>query len=234
MHLTRDTVERSARGLLYGTPVFFPLRSCYQSILSRHKQARRRQMRAFYLPFVRRGDLVFDVGANVGTYSELFSELGAKVVAVEPNPRCCETLRRLARVRDVHVEECAIGDEPGKATLRICENSGVSTLTDRWYQELQRSPIHRDAKWIGELQIDVVTLDRMAERYGVPNFLKVDVEGYDDRVLRGMSFLPQFLSFEFNRLMPDIAMRCLEMENLRIDDLAGEDEFGDVLARRIA
>ena len=183
-------------------------------------------------------------------------------MAVEPNPRCCKNLRLLARVRDVHVEECAIGDEPGKASLRICENSGVSTLTDRWVQELQRSPIHRDAKWIGELQVNVVTLDQMADRYGVPNFLKVDVEGYDDRVMRGMSFLPRFLSFEFNRLMPDVAMRCLEMKNLtgnyqfnyargmdmrlvlktwisatelreRLDDVAGEDEFGDVLAQRV-
>ena len=263
MNLTRETVERSARGLLYGTPVFFPLRSCYQSMLNRHKQARRREMRNFYRPFVHRGDLVFDVGANIGTYSELFSELGARVVAVEPNPRCCKTLRRLARVRDVHVEECAMGDAPGKANLRICENSGVSTLTDRWYQELQRSPIHREAKWIGEIEIEVVTMDTMAERHGVPDFLKVDVEGYDDRVLSGMSFLPRVLSFEFNRLMPDIAKGCLEMKNLvahykfnyargmdmrlaldtwisaqelweRLDDLAGEDEFGDVLARRLA
>jgi len=262
-HSTRDRIERSARELLYGTTVFFPARTYYQSLFNRQKQARRRKMQEFYATFVHRGDLVFDVGANIGTYSELFSELGAKVVAVEPNPRCCKNLRLLARAREVYVEECAVGDVPGKANLRICEESGVSTLTDSWFEQLKQSPIHRDSKWLGELEIDVVTLDQLSERYGVPSFVKIDVEGYDDHVLRGMSFLPSALSFEFNRLVPEVAMRCLETANLanhyqfnyvagmdmrlaleswisvgelreRLDAVAGDQEYGDVLARRIA
>jgi FkbM family methyltransferase len=257
----QDRIESSARDLLYGTAAFFPLRSCYQGLFNRQKQRRRRKMRDFYAPFVRRGDLVFDVGANIGTYSELFSELGATVVAIEPNPRCCETLRKLAKARRVYVEECAVGDVLGKAKLRICEESGISTLTNQWYENSRQSQYHRDAKWLGEHEVNISTLDQLVVRYGVPSFVKIDVEGYDDHVLRGISFLPPALSFEFNRMAPEVALRCMETETLatgyrfnymrgvdmrlvldswvtaaelqeRLDELAGEEEYGDVLARR--
>jgi FkbM family methyltransferase len=261
-HSARDRLERTAHDLLYGTAVFFPVRSFYQRLFNRPKQAHRRKMRDFYEPFVRRGDLVFDVGANVGVYSELFSEMGARVVAVEPNPRCCENLRRLARGCPVYVEECAVGDAPGRANLRICEQSTISTLSNCWYEKSQQSPLHRGANWLGDLEVDIITLDQLAARYGVPTFVKIDVEGYEDHVLRGMSFQPLALTFEFIRWVPEVAMRCLgtaalagryrfnympgmEMrlaweswvsaEELRenLDAITGDDEYGDVLARRI-
>jgi len=260
---TGDRLGRSVGRLLYGTKAFYPLRSCYQSLFNRRKRAHRREMRELYAPFVRQGDLVFDVGANVGNYSEVFTELGARVVAVEPNPRCCENLRRLARARPVHVEECAVGDAPGKANLRVCESSTLSTLTDRWYEVSKQSPLLRDANWLGALEVNMVTLDQLAHRYGIPSFVKIDVEGYDDHVLRGMSFLPQALSFEYVPLAPEVAMRCLESAALagryqynylpegktqvaweswvsaealreRLASGTGNEYFGDVLARRIA
>lgn len=217
-------------------------------------------MREFYAPFINPGDLVFDVGANIGSYSELFTELGAKVVAIEPNPRCCKTLRKLAKTRQVVVEEYAVGEEQGSAKMRICEQSALSTLTDRWYEKSQQSPLLRDAQWLGEIEVEITTLDQLAKRHGVPRFVKIDVEGYDDRVLRGMSFQPETFSFEFTRRAPEVAMRCLETEVLadryqynyvrgmdmrlaqeswvsvkelraRLNAISGDEEYGDVLGR---
>jgi hypothetical protein len=74
------------------------------------------------------------------------------VVAVEPNPQYCQNLRRLAGVCPVYVENCAAGDLPGKATLRICDYVGLSTLTNDWYDASQKSPLNRDAKWTGTLE----------------------------------------------------------------------------------
>src|SRR2546425_4710063 len=147
LHSMRAKLERSARDLLYGTRAFFQLRSAYQLLFNREKLAFRRKMRRFYSDFVHRGDLVFDVGANIGLYSEVFTELGAEVVAVEPNPPCCENLHRLARRREVHVRNCAAGDKPGRAILRVCADPGLSTLTGDWFDAAQRSPLHREAKW---------------------------------------------------------------------------------------
>ncbi len=254
-------LERGARDLVYGSRVFFPLRSAYQCLFSREKLAFRCKMCDFYTAFVARGDLVFDVGAQIGTYSEVFSGLGARVVAVEPDPRCSRYLRRLSRTRQVYFENCAAGDFAGRTPLHLCDVPACSTVSDDWRQAAQRSPVHRDIKWLGTLEVQVITLDQLAARFGVPSFVKIDAEGYDDRVLRGMSFRPRMLSFEFNRLIPQVAMRCLKapvlangysfnfvrgMEmrlarenwiridelHVRLETLAGEEEYGDVLARR--
>jgi FkbM family methyltransferase len=219
-------------------------------------------MRRFYAPFVQKGDLVFDVGAHIGRHAEIFTDLGGRVISIEPNPRCCEQLARLAKVRDIHVENCAAGDTPGKLKLRICKDSVISTVVDAWYEGARRSPIHRDAEWLETLEVGVVTLDQMAERYGTPTFVKIDAEGYDDHVLKGMSFRPRGLCFEYNRLLPEVAERCFETRALssgyefnfspgldlrnvceewmsaqqickHLSDFAGNEEYGDVLARSI-
>lgn len=205
----RKRLEKSSREFLYGSKLFFPLRSSYQYLFKRDKLLARQQMRQFYSSFINSGDLVFDIGANFGSYSEIFCDLGAQVVAVEPNPYCCQDLCRLARARPVHVESCAAGDVPGKTTFYPCEESGISTVVYEYQEATRRSPLHQDSKWLGALEVDVLTLDQLAARYGIPVFVKVDVEGYDDHVLRGMSFHPAALSFEFNRQVPEVALRCL-------------------------
>lgn len=261
LRLNIRKLEATARQLLLGNRVFSPLRSGYQYFFDRDRFAHRLKMRRFYSSFVRRGDLVFDVGAHVGRYTEVFSNLGGKVVAIEPNPSCCEQLARLAKIRDIHVENCAAGDAPGKIELRICEDSTISTVAEAWYQEARRSPSHQNAQWLTSVEVDVVTLDQLAQRYGIPAFVKVDAEGYDDHVLRGMTFRPAALSFEYNRYLPDVAVHCLkspilssgyefnfsrgsEMEyssedwlgsaQLReqLSEFAGDAEYGDVYARR--
>lgn len=220
-------------------------------------------MRSFYASFVRKGDLVFDVGAHVGRYAEIFADLGANVVAIEPNPDCCEQLARLAKIRDIHVENCAAGDAPGRLKLRICQDSVLSTVVDAWYEGARRSSILQDLQWLESLEVDVVTLDQLANRYGIPTFVKIDAEGYDDHVLSGMAFRPRALSFEYCRLLPEVAARCLETPALssgylfnfsrgldlknvsenwmsgqeigeHLSDFAADEEYGDVFARSIA
>ncbi len=167
-------------------------------------------MLRFYRPFIRPGTLVFDVGANVGIYTEVFSALGARVVAMEPNPRCCRVLEELAQRELVHVEQCALADTPGTMTLQVCENHLLSALAANVNDAAERSPGHREATWLGAIEVEVKTLDQIANTYGVPEFVKIDAEGFDDRVLRGASFQPDALTFEFYRHLPDVAMRCLD------------------------
>jgi FkbM family methyltransferase len=261
MREEKRTIKAAIREHLYGSPVFFPVRTAYQCIFDRAKLVDRRQMRDFYAPFVRRGDLVFDVGAHFGKYAECFTSLGATVIAIEPNPSCCDSLRQLARSRNMHVENCAVGDQPGKVKLHICvEYPSLSTVTSEWYEAAQNSPLqHRNAHWQEPIEVDVVTLDQLSGRYGVPSFVKIDVEGFDDHVLRGMSFQPRALSFEFNREVPQVAERCfdapvlasgyefnytsgtklscaqwMDAKELRSQIFNAERYFGDVVARRVS
>jgi hypothetical protein len=81
---TRDKLEKSARELLYGSALFFPLRSAYQHVFNRQKLLVRRKTRDFYASFVRRGDLVFDTGANVGGYLDVFCVRALKGSRLNP------------------------------------------------------------------------------------------------------------------------------------------------------
>lgn len=166
-------------------------------------------MREFYEDLVRPGDVVFDVGANVGVYTEVFSQLGAKVVAIEPNRECCKAIRAI-RLKKIFVEECAAGREPGTAEFHLCEESTMSTVSQEWIDAVSKSELHKDANWLSTVTVPVKTLDMLAKSYGLPSFIKIDAEGYDDQVLAGMTFRPAALSFEFNRNAMDVAQRCLE------------------------
>jgi len=259
----KHRLEASLREYLFGRCVFFPLRTGYQYLFNREKLQFRRRMRALYGQFIHPGDLVFDVGANVGIYSDMFTELGARVVAIEPNPSCCKLLQRLSRSRDVTVEPIAAGEVPGKLQLYLNSNHLISSLNSIWREEVLQSPLHRNSRWLGSIEVEVTTLDLLARRYGIPDFVKIDVEGFDDRVLCGMSFKPAALTFEFNTLVPDVAVRCLQVPVLhseyefnyihgtrmqctsqnwlnggdlleQIDMLMDGDPSGDVIARRIA
>ena len=88
-------------------------------------------------------------------------------------------------------------------------------MTNEWYEAAQSSPLHSNNTWLETVQVPVVTLDNLAERYGVPAFVKIDAEGFDDHVIKGMSFRPRALTFELDGEIPRVAERCLESALLR-------------------
>jgi len=83
--------------------------------------------------FIRPGDLVFDVGAHVGDRVASFHRLGARVVAVEPQPSMVRALRLLyGRSKSVAIEALAVGREPGRARMLInVDNPTVKPRTAR-------------------------------------------------------------------------------------------------------
>ncbi len=200
-------VPRGLKGGLYRAGLFRPMRSAYRAIFNRSEFRSERKMRTFYSEWIAKGDIVFDVGANIGQYTEIFSSLGAHVIAIEPNPELCEGLRFLTYRGSVTVLPCAAGDTLGRAVLHIYNRDELSSLTDLWSKD---APTMARAKRIGDIEVEVTTLDSTAAEYGVPALVKIDAEGFDDAVIRGMSFKPKIVSFELNLAFPQVAERCLE------------------------
>lgn len=200
-----DDVIQDLRDMLVGSPVYEPLRFVYQSLFDRDAVLRRKCRREFYSSFIRPGDLVFDVGANLGNYAEALRAVGATVVAIEPDPRNLTILRKRLKSEHVHIEACALGRSEGTAELRIASDRvDASTLSDQWVENTK-------ANWQGAVQVQVRTLDSVANDYGIPKYVKVDAEGYDAEVLRGMSFRPEMVSFEFQRRDMRIARECVQL-----------------------
>lgn len=187
-------------------------RASYLRFFNREYWEHRRQRCALYSRFVRPGDLVFDVGANVGNVSEVFIGLGARVVAIEPSPNLAREIRRRCG-RRVTVETVALGAEPGHAPLLIGKHSGHSTLSAEWAHAAPTAD-----RWAGTIEVPVTTLDLLFQRYGLPAFVKIDVEGYEDKVLAGLTLAVPALSFEFQAAYLTPATACL-------DRLSGAYEF---------
>lgn len=153
-----------------------------------------------YRSFVREGDLVFDVGAHLGDRSAVFATLGARVVALEPQPHVARWLRRIVgRNERITVRQEAVGPEPGTARLAVSlRTPTMSTLSAPWRDAVQAAnPGARGVRWEDSVEVRVVTLDALIECYGVPSFCKIDVEGYEAEVLAGLTHPVRSLSVEF-------------------------------------
>ena len=168
----------------------------------------RKNMLRFYSQFIQKGDLCFDVGANIGNRTEIFIQSGTKVICVEPQRICQKELNKLFGTNpDVTIIAKALGDKEGYADMAICDDEPtVSTMSDKWRNE---GRFTNDYKWTQIQKIPVTTLDTLIEQYGLPKFCKIDVEGFELQVLKGLTKPIPFISFEFTREFFDDAMECI-------------------------
>ncbi len=173
---------------------------------------RHRRLTRLYAPFVQPGGLVFDVGAHVGNHIRACLALGARVVAIEPQPPFAALLRRLyGRNRHATILEAALGAAPGEADLHIStRHPTVTTLAAGWADEMKRTPSFAAVQWDAQITVPVTTLDALIAAHGLPAFTKIDVEGYELEVLRGVSQPLPALSFEYLPASRAAALACLD------------------------
>jgi FkbM family methyltransferase len=134
--------------------------------------------------------LCFDVGANVGRVSEILLDLGHKVVAFEPQAQCVRELKARCSPfkKNLNVEEAALGASAGTMPMYIREASWQTSLSSAW-----------EGQVTGVVQIQVSTLDNAIQRFGIPHYCKIDVEGWELQTLTGLSQPIPLLSFEYHQ-----------------------------------
>ncbi len=201
-----------------------------RSLVIYWRPGRQKALRLLYAPFVVPDDLVFDVGAHLGDRTVAFADLGARVVALEPNPTLLPWLRRFAGRRPgVTIVDEAVGAAAGRAQLALSEATPtLSTLAAGWRERIVRdNPTFRRVRWDQEVEVAVTTLDDLIERFGEPGFCKIDVEGHEAAVLEGLSQPLAAVSFEFVAGTLDVAVACVRrLEALGAYDfnvVAGEE-----------
>jgi FkbM family methyltransferase len=174
--------------------------------------ARNRAMDALYGRFLESGDLAFDVGAHVGDRVSSFRRLGARVVALEPQPGPARAIRLIhGRDPQVTLLQAAAGEAEGTVTLHVnSRNPTVSTASPAFIAAAAGAGGWEGQVWDDAVTVPCLTLDRLVRDHGRPAFMKIDVEGFEDRVLMGLSAPVPALSFEFTTIARDVARRCLD------------------------
>jgi FkbM family methyltransferase len=178
-------------------------------------------MGALYSSFLAPGDLCFDVGANVGDRVATMRTLGARVVAVEPQPVCVAALReRFSGDRDVVVMPVGLAEEAGMRELRLASASTLSSMSGDWIEATRSSGRFSEFSWDETVDVPVTTLESVIAEHGSPRFCKIDVEGYEVNVLRGLQSPIEALSFEYAHEARANALACMA----RLDEI-GDYEF---------
>jgi FkbM family methyltransferase len=202
-------VKAAAKQALSSVGVFDLLRYSfvYELFLRvfRPEQIRGRESEvAFYrktLGPIPAGARIFDVGANKGFKAEVFARLASQVVCVEPDRTNVDVLRRKFRSNpSITIVDAAVGTEEGELMFNVIDaGSAYNTLSTKWIESLEQADGTRPALKLSEqYPVRVVTLDVLIARFGTPHYVKIDVEGFELEVMRGLSKPVPFVSFELN------------------------------------
>lgn len=169
------------------------------------------RLRRFYRPFIRTGDLCFDVGAHLGNRSAAWLGLGARVVAVEPQPACIRYLqKKFGQNERFHLFAGALDSRVSEKTLHISTlNPAVSTLSDAGWMSRMAQAASFKLEWDVQTTIQTNTLDQLIEQYGLPAFCKIDTEGYELQVLNGLSKAIPLICFEVISVQKESVEPCI-------------------------
>jgi FkbM family methyltransferase len=163
-------------------------------------------------------NLAFDIGCNIGNYTRaLLTNKFSKVVSVDPNPFLFMNSNddRVIRV----VEACS--DKKSTIPFYFSNSHTVSTASKNW---VTNSRFSKQCIW-KEYSVPSTTIDDIVSCYGIPDHIKIDVEGYEEQVLKGMSkkYSPE-ICFEWAEEEGGSALRCVDyLHNL------GYTKFGFML-----
>lgn len=162
-----------------------------------------------YSSLIKPGELVFDVGANIGNRVAPLLKVGAEVVAVEPQEACYTTLRKKFKDK-ITIVTHGVDANPGFKKFYISSKSTpLSSFSEEWVDSMKSNRFQSE-KWDRVEEIEMTTLDLLIKKYGTPVFIKIDVEGYEAEVLKGLSKSVKYLSFEYTvPEYPDKAIECV-------------------------
>jgi len=166
--------------------------------------------RRFYRKILTPGSLAFDVGAHVGTRTRAMRAAGARIVALEPQQPFAGFLRKTLP-RDVTLLPVAAGSAEAMSEMFVSSrHPTVSSLRADFVDEAKNAPGFEHVLWDRRQAVQVTTLDALIARYGRPDYIKIDVEGFEMEVLSGLSEPVPLISVEYLPAYPHLSSAVID------------------------
>jgi hypothetical protein len=116
------------------------------------------------------------------------------------------------------------------AVLNVSDDSDVkSSVSNEWMTTAAKEDAQYRGIWTRQTIVPMLTLDTLVSQFGMPQYIKIDVEGFEESVLAGLSSQPELLSFEFHVWFLSAAMHCLDMKlfaNSSMYNFVHDAEYG--------
>lgn len=140
--------------------------------------------------------LCFDIGANRGDFTVAALAKGYKVIALEPAPKVFgELVKNFIYSPDVIPLKFAVsGSDYQRIEFYEAEEDGLSTINEDW---LTADGMPYKDKPYRTIAATTITIDELARIYGVPDLIKIDVEGAEWQVFKGLSTKMGMIAFEW-------------------------------------
>lgn len=187
---------------IYDSVKYSRLFKVYESLFKPHVKKQFLREVKFYSSFLKPCSLIFDIGANDGHKTEAFLKLAKKIILLEPDEKNYAVLRkRFKRNQRVQIEHAAVGNTNTFQDFYIHHpGSSFNTLSTKFKSLLEKEAEEKFKEKVSyetRKAVIVTTLDSLIEKYGLPYFIKIDTEGYELEILKGLSQPVQFISLEF-------------------------------------
>jgi FkbM family methyltransferase len=169
------------------------------SLLLKYKQ------HIFYKKLIKKDDLCFDIGANIGKKSRLFLALNAKVIAFEPQTECFKFLNKI-NSRNFSYHTFGVGSKNETRKLQLANHLEVATFSNKMIDFYTTDSL----QWEKQEEVVVKKLDTLIKEFGIPNFCKIDTEGFELDILTNLSYAIPIIEFEFNEAFITETIACLE------------------------
>jgi FkbM family methyltransferase len=198
--------REAAKSILKASGVFPVARQLYRRFLPKMRRLRQHEI-SFYREIIKPGDLCFDIGANLGQKTDVLLAAGARVISVEPNSNCEADLNfQFKNNKSVTIVKTAVGSHEGMIKIYAQGSGAAASVIPDWNKKL-----FGDNYVTTATDVPMTTLDRLIQQFGRPAYIKIDIEGYEEEALKGLSTRVPIVSFEFFHDRPAAASKCLEL-----------------------
>lgn len=167
----------------------------------------------FYKKFLHshpyKNDLIFDVGANMGRKSFIFLKLTKRVIAFEPSVNLYQFLKKRFQMENIILFNCALGSSVSTLDLFIVEdNEAYNSLNKKHIESTATNRGIANKNNVKSTKVKVDILENFVQKFGLPKYIKIDVEGYEYEVIKGLKTPVPLLSFEVN--LPEFRQEAID------------------------